>query len=130
MSFYSVRSNKRNQIVPSNEFSIWHSGKGRKLWEGHCKSGIQNRPVSQIPQCTSPVSHNASFCNRNVHISVTKWCIVEYLMHCGVCEMGLFNECSMITSNHSSLLPVTFVTCPYQCIYATKPILLYCHRFI
>ena len=39
----------------------------------HCKS-----PISQIPQCASPISHNASFCNRNVHISVTKWCIVGY----------------------------------------------------
>ena len=28
---------------------------------------------------TSPISHNAPFCNRNVHISVTKWCIVGYL---------------------------------------------------
>ena len=28
----------------------------------------------------APVTfHNAPFCNRNVHISVTKWCIVGYL---------------------------------------------------
>ena len=38
-----------------------------------------NRPISQIPQCIGAVSHNAPFCNRNVHISVTKWCIVGYL---------------------------------------------------
>ena len=36
-------------------------------------------PVAQIPQCTSPMSHNATFCNRNVHISVTKWCTVGCL---------------------------------------------------
>ena len=30
---------------------------------------------SHIPQCASPISHNAPFCNRNVHIYVTKWCI-------------------------------------------------------
>ena len=35
--------------------------------------------IAQIPLCTSHISHNASFCNRNVHISVTKWCIVWYL---------------------------------------------------
>ena len=29
-------------------------------------------------QINNPVSHNASLCNRNVHISVTKWCIVGY----------------------------------------------------
>ena len=42
-----------------------------------------------LPQCTCPEFHNAPFWNRNVHISVTKWCIVGYLvMHCGICEMG------------------------------------------
>ena len=25
------------------------------------------RPISQIPQCTCPISHNAPFCNRYVH---------------------------------------------------------------
>ena len=39
------------------------------------------RPGAEIPQCISPISHNAPFCNRNVHISVTKWCIVGYLFH-------------------------------------------------
>ena len=38
-----------------------------------------NRPISQILQCIRQISHNAVFCNRNVHISVTKYCIVEYL---------------------------------------------------
>ena len=31
-------------------------------------------PISQIPQCIRHISHNAAFCNRNVYISVTKWC--------------------------------------------------------
>ena len=35
-------------------------------------------PQFQIPQCIWMISHNESFCNRNVHISVTKWCIVGY----------------------------------------------------
>ena len=37
-----------------------------------------NRPSSQIPQCIRQISHNAPFCNRNVHISVSSWCIVGY----------------------------------------------------
>ena len=36
------------------------------------------RTNSQILQCICPISHNAPFCNRNVHTSVTKWCIVGY----------------------------------------------------
>ena len=47
---------------------------------------LWNRPISQSPQCSGQISHNTPFCNRNVHISVTKWCIVEYgLVHCGIC---------------------------------------------
>ena len=37
---------------------------------------------SNAPHCTSPVSHNAPFCYRNVHICAhffTKRCVVEYL---------------------------------------------------
>ena len=34
--------------------------------------------MSQILQCIRQISHNAPFCNRNVHISVTKRCIVGY----------------------------------------------------
>ena len=43
-----------------------------------CSLG-SNRPISQIPECICAISHNATFCNRNVHISVTKWCIMGYV---------------------------------------------------
>ena len=36
------------------------------------------RPTSQIRQCIRQISHDAPFCNRNVHISVAKWCIMGY----------------------------------------------------
>ena len=41
-----------------------------------------HRSVSQIPQCTRPISHNAPFITEMctcVYISVTKWCTVGYL---------------------------------------------------
>ena len=41
-----------------------------------------NRPVTQILQCTSSISHNTPFVTEMctcVHISATKWCIVRYL---------------------------------------------------
>ena len=60
-----------------------------------------NRPGAQIPQCTSPISHNAPFYNRNVHTCAhfcykngALWDIC--LMHCGICEMGLF-KCNIQT---------------------------------
>ena len=40
-----------------------------------------NRPTSQIPQCLTQISHNATFCTEmcaHVHISVTEWGVVKY----------------------------------------------------
>ena len=33
------------------------------------RTAYNNRPISQIPQCIRQISHNATFCNRNVHMS-------------------------------------------------------------
>ena len=63
----------------------------------HCRLSYwqwcTNRPIAQFPQCTSPLSHNAPFCNRNVHVCTfllqkgAFWDI--YRMHCGFCQNGL-----------------------------------------
>ena len=42
------------------------------------------KPVAQSPQCTNPISHNASFCTNSA-----MWDIC--LMHCRIHEMGLLN---------------------------------------
>ena len=34
---------------------------------------------AQIPQCPGPISHNALFCKKKMHIAVAIWCIVGYL---------------------------------------------------
>ena len=50
-------------------------------------------PVSQIPQCTSSISHSVPFCNRNVR-ACTHFCYkmvyrrIIVKMHCGICEMA------------------------------------------
>ena len=48
-----------------------------------------------VPVCTSPASHNAPFCNRNAHMCA-HFCYKMvhcgiFVLHCGVCEMGLIN---------------------------------------
>ena len=55
---------------------------------------LANFTVSQIPQCVRQISHNAPFCDRNVHTSThffykfgALWDIC--LIHCGICEVGL-----------------------------------------
>ena len=41
------------------------------------------------------ISHNAPFCNRNVHISVTKWCMWGMgSVYCGICARGLLEAVS------------------------------------
>ena len=55
-----------------------------------------NKPVT-IPQYTSHISHNAPFCNRNVHICAHFCYKMVYcgnlwdgcIMHCGISEKGL-----------------------------------------
>ena len=49
---------------------------------------VHNRPISQIPQCIRKISHNATFCNRNVH-TCTHFCY--QMLHCGIwhrCILG------------------------------------------
>ena len=74
-----------------------------------------NRSDAQIPQCTSFMSHNAPFCNRNVHtcahfcyktVHCGMWgesyqmlpCSVDVLMHCGICGMGRTGRQLVMTS--------------------------------
>ena len=60
------------------------------------------RPAAQISQRTSPISHDAPFCNRNVHtcmhISATKWCIVRYL---SIALWDLWNGLSYQVNEHT-----------------------------
>ena len=88
-----------------------------------CYVYCANRHVAQIPQCTSFVSHNAPFCNRNVHISVTKWCIVGYLSTAlwDLWDMGLFLQtgfnilyilCSFCLHIIVLVCCFTYLTCP------------------
>ena len=48
-------------------------------------------PGVQIPQCTSPISHNAPLCSRNVHTYVCTFLLQNGAlwdicpMHCGIC---------------------------------------------
>ena len=47
-----------------------------------------NRPISQIPQRICAISHNAAFCNRNVHMCA-HFCYK--MLHCGIsvwCILG------------------------------------------
>ena len=67
--------------------------------------------VAQIPQCNSPISHNAPSCNRNVHVSAhfcnkngTLWDIC--LMHCGIYEISLLPQLKFLINN--SFLGITY----------------------
>ena len=67
-----------------------------------------NRPISQIPECIRQISHNASFCNRNVRTCA----YFSYkLVHCGIwdwCIVGFVQQASVPRINPSA----TNVRCP------------------
>ena len=53
-----------------------------------CLAMLHNRPISQIPECICAISHNAPFCNRNVH-TCAHFCYK--MLHCGIwhrCILG------------------------------------------
>ena len=58
----------------------------------HPTDKTPKRPISLIPECTCPISHNATLCNRNVHMCTfllqngALWDMG--LMHCGTCTIG------------------------------------------
>ena len=81
--FYSRDTAHRLNVIVAEDDSIRHY---RKSAEG-CSSQNHNkwsvfshvyRSIAQVQQYTWQISNNAPFCNRNVHISVTKWCVVGY----------------------------------------------------
>ena len=45
-------------------------------------------PIEHIPQCTSPISHNAPFCNRNPHIGAN---FCYNVVHCGIFSDALWD---------------------------------------
>ena len=59
-------------------------------------ANLSDRTVSQIPQCTSLISHNAPFCNRNVHMCA-HFCYK--MVHCGMSDRCIFSICETIFIN-------------------------------
>ena len=103
-----------------------------------------NRSISQIPQCTSPISHNAPFCKRNVHIcahfcykmvhcGIFVWCIVGcvrwvyWQVSIGSGNSLLQQSQHAITWTDANLFPwrkYATLRCP------TEPILIFLHGWI
>ena len=64
-----------------------------------------NRPNSQVQQCNNLISHNALFCNRNVH-TCAHFCYK--MMHCGIfnlCIVGFMRWVYQWNSEYSNLNP-------------------------
>ena len=80
-----------------------------------CTWGIK-RSISQIPQCTSPISHNAPLCNiyTCVHISVIKWCIVGYLSDALWDLWGGFIGQSPLVQLNSPMEILQWATCQFE----------------
>ena len=62
--------------------------------------------ISLIPQCTGRISHNAPFCNRNVH-ACAHFCYK--MVHCGIWEWGIFGltQSIIFAGNEGSFITKT-----------------------
>ena len=63
------------------QFGLGHAGLGQSSKQRYW-------PVAQIPRCTNLISHNAPFCNRNVHMCAH---VCYKMVHCGIfvqCNVG------------------------------------------
>ena len=61
--------------------------------------GLQNKPNSQIPQCTCSISHNAPFRTEISALTGALWDMEQVLF--GVCELGPLWVLSIIVSGNS-----------------------------
>ena len=71
---------------------VWYNVTWSNIRQNSNITQALTRPAAQIPQCTSSISHNAPFCNRNVRVCTfllqnAFWDIC--LVHCGIYDMGL-----------------------------------------
>ena len=79
-------------ITPAGQWLFFHVYSIRLSWFPCWISKILWQKTH--PTAHQEISHYAPFCNRNGHISVTKWCTVGY----GWCIVGFFNyinKCTM-----------------------------------
>ena len=69
---------------------VWDSGDIHDKWHDHVMPWERSCDVSVAKTCTIPESHNAPFCNRNVHTFLLQngvlWDICK--MSCGIWQMG------------------------------------------
>ena len=72
-----------SRVEPSNYILqiLWHVITCPYPWYLLLALTSLNRPISQIPKCIRQISHNATFCNRNVH-TCAHFCYK--LLHCGI----------------------------------------------
>ena len=80
--FLSTRSDLHPTSVTAVIYVIHHVIWDRVITAPNCilrQHHVTVIDLSHNSHNASDTTHNAPFCNRNVHISVTKWCIVGYV---------------------------------------------------
>ena len=90
-----------------------YTGRRIKIMMCKCLDAREIRQMSEIPQCTSPICHNAPLGNRNVHVCIfllqsgALWDICQ--IHCGICEMSLLQWVSMKHWNQAKYLRLVYL---------------------
>ena len=101
-----------------SSYAVWYESMNAYCLPCNISS---NKPVAQIPQCTSPKSHNAPFWKRNVHLYAhlcykMVHCGIS-VMHCGLCGMVLLIPCKHIMQwRHNFHFETLYLYHAYVCI--------------
>ena len=107
---YYVYMHTTNWVMSTKHgFALWHDN--TKLQ--YMCHGV-NRSISQIPQCTNPISHNASRCNRNVH-TCAHFCYK--VVHCGCVYdalWDLWDGSILIKSLNRKWQDYVYIQCEYK----------------
>ena len=76
-----------------------------------------NRPAAQTLHCTSPISHNAPLCNRNVHMCA--YCCYK-VAHCGIfvnCTVGFVRG---VYKTNTGAICLRAAAQPIHCAFGKK----------
>ena len=91
-------------------------------------SHLNNRPISQIPKCIRQISHNALFCNRNMHrcahfcykmvpCGIWDWCIVGFVWQVCCSNVKEFLLNIQLSASHICGTNFVITVSPYVLAY-------------
>ena len=111
--FFDLRLNK---WLSKQSWGCWFEMPSHQVWR-HCNGwwhSAYNRLIFQMPEFIRQLSHNASFCDRNVHTCAHFW---YKMVHCGIFVWCIVGFVRWAYSSHSGYPPCFERRYPHMSVY-------------